>query len=115
MLRKDLKQTEQAVRKDLKQTEQMLRKDLDQAVDTLRTEGKQREQVLRAEIRISAGETKEDMREEVRQSTNTILNSFDKYVKEVVDSREERVVVAGKISEHETRIESLENQVFPAS
>lgn len=102
-----------ATKKDLKQTEQAIRKDLDQAVDTLRTETKKTEQILREEIKLSAKETKEEMGEEMRQNTNKILNTFDEYLKEVVDSREERVIVAGKIYEHEARIEELENQVFP--
>ena len=70
------------------------------------------ERSLRAEIKITAQETKEDLKKEMSKNTSKILNTFDKFLKEIVDSREERIVVSEKLSNHEDRIEKVEKHVF---
>lgn len=100
--KKDLTKTEKVLRAELKETEKSLRKDL-QAT----------EQSLRSEIKLSTAEVKRDFKEELSKHTSKILSTFDKFLKEIVASREERVIVAGKLSEHEERIERLEKQVLP--
>ncbi len=57
-----------------------------------------------------------DMKEEILESQNTFKNEFferiDPVLKEVNASREEREIVAGKLSELEERTENLEKVVF---
>ena len=70
------------------------------------------EKVLREEIKLTANETKEEMKRETSKWASKILNTFDKFIKEIVDSRQEREIVSKQLANHEERIESLERSVF---
>ncbi len=97
-----------AVKKDLAKVKKNLKgeiKKLDAKIDGV-------ERSLSAEIKITAQETKEDLKKEMSKNTSKILNTFDKFLKEIVDSREERIVVSEKLSNHEDRIEKVEKHVF---
>lgn len=69
------------------------------------------EKVLRFEIKQSANETKEELKEEMSKNTSKILDTFDKFVKEIITSREERTVVAGRLSEQSDKIERVEKDI----
>ena len=69
------------------------------------------EAVLRAEIRITAKEAKEEIREEFRAGNNRLYNLVDGFLKEIKQTREEQVLIPHQISNHEIRISKLEKKV----
>ena len=71
-----------------------------------------KEKALRAEIKITAQETKRDLKEEMSKNTSKILNTFDRFLKEIIDSRQERVLVSKTLSDHEDRLVKIEKRVF---
>lgn len=72
----------------------------------------QRERSLLAEIRITANETKEDMRQEFRTRIDKLYNHMDAFIKEIRDSRDERAVIGHRLEDYENRISKLESSVF---
>ncbi len=70
------------------------------------------EKSLEAKIEITAQETRQDFKQEMSKNTSKILNTFDKFLKEILDSRQERILVSEKLSDHEDRIERVEKHVF---
>jgi len=71
-----------------------------------------REMSLLAEIRITAEETKEDMRQEFRTRIDKLYNHMDAFIKEIRDSRVEQTILSHKVTGHESRIGKLETTVF---
>ncbi len=61
------------------------------------------------EVSLLAAERR--LNEQAKQYRDQILNTFDKYLKEVLDSRQERVLINGKLANHEDRLEKLESVV----
>lgn len=53
--------------------------------------------------------TKFDLKEALSNLKSDIFNKLDSILKEIVASREERTIMAHKISDHEDRISVLEN------
>lgn len=91
--------------------------DLDKAVAKLATKEElaklatrldQTEEILRTEIRLTAEETKEEIREEIKQSSSKILNVLDSFLGEIKTSQEERIISSHQLSNHEDRITTLE-------
>lgn len=80
-------------------------KRLDKKIDDM-------EKVLRQEIKITVQESKEEMKMEMSKWGSKILNTVDKFLKEILNSRQEREVVSKQLSEHEDRINRLEKHVF---
>ncbi len=53
--------------------------------------------------------TKLDLNRALSQLKSDIFDKLDAFVKEIRDSREERTIIAHKISDHEDRITKLES------
>ncbi len=53
--------------------------------------------------------TKVDLKEALSQLKSDIFDKFDAFIKEVRDSRDERLMMSERISDHEDRIEKLES------
>ena len=106
------KNSSPATKKDLKKAKNDLNKKIDGVEKRLDEKIDGVEKSLRAEIKITAKETKQDLKEEMSKNTSKILNTFDKFLKEIIDSRQEREIVSKELSEHEERIDKLEKHVF---
>jgi outer membrane murein-binding lipoprotein Lpp len=87
-------------------------KELKQRIDTLDKKIDQREMSLLAEIRLTANETKEDMRQEFSTRIDKLYNHMDAFIKEIRDSRDERTVVGHRLKNHDDRLNKLESSVF---
>lgn len=72
------------------------------------------EKNLRTEIRTSAKQLRQEMKEEIRKNARIILKAFDKVAKEVRAYCREEKAFYRRILEHEGRIEGLEKHVFGA-
>lgn len=99
------------------------KEELTEAVKKLATKEElaQLEKILRTEIRLTAEETREGIKEEVSQSSSKVLNVLDEFLKELEASRDERAISAdqqvktfNKLENHELRIAALEGQKYPA-
>jgi len=82
----------------------------------------QLEKILRTEIRLTAEETKAEIKEEISQSSSKVLSVLDEFLKELEASQDERTLSAHqqeqtteKLENHELRITALEGQKYPAS
>ena len=71
----------------------------------------QLEQVLRSEIRLTAKETKEEIKEEISQSQSQILDTLDKFLKELEVSRQERTIAAHQLSRTNEKLENHERRI----
>ena len=64
--------------------------------------------ILREEIRITAKETKQEIKEEITRQNQKMFNTMDSFLQEILKSREEQVLIPHQISDHELRISNLE-------
>ena len=69
------------------------------------------EKGLRAEMRVVVEQAKEEIREDISQSTSKVLNTLDGFLKEIAASREERVIVGHRVLQHSERIEDHEKRI----
>lgn len=75
------------------------------------------EKKLHAEIirvRIDMDGLKQELKDEMSKNTSKILDTFDKFVSEIKTAREEKEVISYRLSNHEERIERLEQTVLPS-
>ncbi len=79
--------------------------------DDLKSETKK----LKNEILASKGEMtmmfiKHEQKTEnmIKKFTNTILNHIDAFLKEIVNNREERLIIGHQVTDHEQRLKHLE-------
>lgn len=103
-----------ATKKDLNSLKTELKRDikrLDTKIDTKVNQLDKKidgvEKSLRAEIRISIQESEERTDERARQYRDEILTKMDRFLKEINDSREERIVV----EKLETDVDKLKRRV----
>ncbi len=89
-----------ATKKELQQETTALRKD----TATLR----KGVTVLEVHLKASILATEQRLSDQAKQYRDQILNTFDKYLKEVLDSRQERVFISARLTDHEERLEKLE-------
>ena len=104
-----------ASKQDLKNTEKKLDKKIDSVEKKLDKKIDSVEKILREEIKLTAEETKRELKEEMMKNTSKILNIMDKFLPEIKASREERKAVNYRLSNHRDRIEKLEKTILPAA
>ena len=68
------------------------------------------ERALRTEIRVSTDKIKEEIREEIKQSSSKILDVLDSFLVEMKTSEEERTISAHQLRDHDDRINVLEQK-----
>jgi hypothetical protein len=98
ILKKELK-------KELKKFETRFEKKIDHKIEIT-------EKVLRAEIRITAEETKKDIKEEIGGKIDKLYSHVDHFLKEIKDSRAERIVIGHQLKNHDNRIGKLEKEMI---
>ena len=64
---------------------------------------------MESRLTVAMNKLEEKVDRNARQYRDQILNTFDKYLGEVLNSRQERVLINGRLSNHEDRLEKLES------
>jgi len=84
--------------------------------DFFKNEIKRFEKIFRQsiglDIDLKIRESEERVEEKAQKRQSQLLNKLDDFLKEVRDSREERVTAGKQLSDHEQRLEKLEDTVF---
>ena len=110
-LRAELKTAEGTLRAEIKTTEKNLQSELKITEKTLRSEIKTTEKKLRTEIlRVEEKvETLQEGQEKMTSSLTRLQNTLDGFVGTVDELRNENIVDAHQIKEHDVRITKLES------
>lgn len=112
--KKDLKKLAKATKKDLKKLSKEITgvdKRLTKEANRLDTKIDSVEKTLCVEIRLSAEETKKEIKEEIKQSESRVVNVLDTYLGELETSREERAIAAHQVLQDRKRIEDNEHRI----
>lgn len=105
--KKDIEKARDELKGDIKTVKDELKGDIKELDDKI----EKVEKSLRLDIQFSIKETEERLDDKARQYRDQILTKMDKFMGEIKDSREERILVAEKQTEHTDQIERLEKDV----